>query len=188
LYLQTVPLRFIKTTLLSALNSDGEKTHMKNRFAAVLVAFSLTVGCAQQGGYGNNSYPTVDKQTGGALLGAVGGALAGSQFGKGKGQIATTAVGTLLGAFLGSQVGSSLDRADANYAQESANYAFNTGNAAQWNNPQSGAYGNITPVRTFETNNTFCREFQQTVTINGQAQRAFGTACKQPDGSWKIVQ
>ena len=163
---------------------------MKNRFAAIVLMLSITVGCAQQGGggYNNTPYPTVDKQTGGALLGAVGGALAGSQFGKGKGQIATTAVGTLLGAFLGSQVGTSLDRADANYAQESANYAFNTGSAAQWNNPQSGASGNVTPTRSFETNNGFCREFQQTVTINGQAQRAFGTACKQPDGSWKIVQ
>jgi surface antigen len=162
-----------------------------NRFAVIALVLSVTVGCAQQGGggYGNPSYPTIDKQTGGGILGAVGGALAGAQFGKGKGKLATTAVGTLLGAFMGSQVGQSLDRADANYAQESANYAFNTGNAAQWRNPQTGAAGNVMPMRSFETtDNSFCREFQQTVTINGQAQRAYGTACKQPDGSWKIVQ
>jgi surface antigen len=138
-------------------------------------------------GYGYD-HPSINKRTGGALLGGVGGALIGSQFGKGKGKIATTAIGTLLGAYVGSEAGTSLDRADATYAQESATYAFNTGNAAQWRNPQTGAYGTITPTRTFETQSGSCREFQQTVTINGQAQRAYGTTCLQPDGSWKIVQ
>ena len=31
-----------------------------------------------------------------------------------------------------------------------------------------------------------CREFQQEVTIGGQSEQAYGTACLQPDGSWKI--
>ncbi len=32
-----------------------------------------------------------------------------------------------------------------------------------------------------------CREFQQTVTVGGVARPGFGTACLQPDGSWRIV-
>ena len=32
-----------------------------------------------------------------------------------------------------------------------------------------------------------CREFQQTITIGGQPQRAYGTACRQADGTWRIV-
>ena len=32
-----------------------------------------------------------------------------------------------------------------------------------------------------------CREFQQTVTIGGQTEQAYGTACLQGDGSWKMV-
>jgi hypothetical protein len=32
-----------------------------------------------------------------------------------------------------------------------------------------------------------CREFQQTVTIGGTPQAAYGTTCQQPDGSWKVV-
>jgi len=31
-----------------------------------------------------------------------------------------------------------------------------------------------------------CREYQSTVTIDGRPQRAFGTVCRQPDGSWRI--
>lgn len=32
-----------------------------------------------------------------------------------------------------------------------------------------------------------CREFQQNVVIDGKRQQAHGTACRQPDGSWRIV-
>jgi hypothetical protein len=34
----------------------------------------------------------------------------------------------------------------------------------------------------------YCREYQATQTIGGQPQNVVGTACRQPDGSWRIVQ
>jgi len=36
-------------------------------------------------------------------------------------------------------------------------------------------------------NGQTCREYQTTVTVNGQLQQTHGTACLQPDGSWRIV-
>lgn len=167
----------------------------------VLMVCALTLSlaaCAQPGGggygggYGSGGGgPMISKQTGGAVLGGVGGALAGSQFGKGKGQLAMTAVGTLLGAFLGSEVGSSLDRADNSYANQAGQQAFESARAGQsiaWNNPDSGHGGAVTPMRTYEqAPGQFCREYQQTVVVGGQEQRSFGTACRQPDGSWKVV-
>lgn len=33
----------------------------------------------------------------------------------------------------------------------------------------------------------YCREFQREVIIDGKPEHAYGTACLQPDGSWKIV-
>lgn len=33
-----------------------------------------------------------------------------------------------------------------------------------------------------------CREFQQTVTIGGKTEQAYGIACLQPDGTWEVVQ
>ena len=36
-------------------------------------------------------------------------------------------------------------------------------------------------------NGQTCREYQSTVTVNGQQQPSHGTACLQPDGSWRIV-
>jgi len=32
-----------------------------------------------------------------------------------------------------------------------------------------------------------CREFQQTVSIGGESEEAYGTACLQADGAWKVV-
>lgn len=33
----------------------------------------------------------------------------------------------------------------------------------------------------------YCREFTKVVNVGGQAQNAYGQACRQPDGSWQIV-
>lgn len=35
--------------------------------------------------------------------------------------------------------------------------------------------------------NQQCREYQSTAVVNGQAVPSYGTACLQPDGSWRIV-
>jgi surface antigen len=43
-------------------------------------------------------------------------------------------------------------------------------------------------MRTFQTaSNEYCREFQQTVVIGGEEEQAHGTACRQSNGSWRIV-
>jgi surface antigen len=61
-----------------------------------------------------------------------------------------------------------------------------TGTTSTWRNPDTGHYGEITPTRTWETPSGPCREFQQTIYIDGQAHEGVGTACRQPDGTWKI--
>jgi len=33
-----------------------------------------------------------------------------------------------------------------------------------------------------------CREYQSTTQINGRPQQVYGTACRQPDGSWRVVE
>lgn len=136
------------------------------------------------------SNDTGPKQTGGTILGGIGGAVAGAQFGKGKGNLAMTALGTLLGAYVGSEVGKSLDRADQQYAMQAENraHAAPVGQTISWNNPDSGNSGTYTPVRDGrDQSGNYCREYQTTVNIGGQSEQAYGTACRQPDGSWKVV-
>lgn len=151
--------------------------------AATLAAALALGACATE-----NPGP---KQTGGTIIGAVAGGLAGSAFGKGTGRDIMIGLGTLLGAYVGSSVGQSLDRADklaaAHTAQEALEYQP-SGKTSKWVNPDSGHSGTITPTKTYqESNGTYCREYQQSVTVAGKTQQAYGTACRQPDGTWKIV-
>jgi hypothetical protein len=41
------------------------------------------------------------------------------------------------------------------------------------------------PHRTVD--GRYCREYQATVTVDGMPQPRSGTACLQPDGSWRVV-
>jgi surface antigen len=157
-----------------------------------LAAAALTLAACTQGPNGQMETPLGGtKQTIGTLGGAGAGAFIGSQIGHGTGNLAATAIGGLLGAFIGSEVGKSLDRADQQYMQRTTQTSLENGNIGQampWKNPESGHSGTVTPVKTYQTSSgEYCREFQQTVTVGGQSQQAYGTACRQPDGTWKIV-
>lgn len=148
----------------------------------VAVALGLTVAACEGAG---------QKQQVGTVLGGVAGAVAGAQFGGGRGQLAATAAGALLGALVGSEVGKSLDRADRLAMQQTAQRTLEdepTGTTGEWRNPDSGNAGTITPTRTYQnTDGQYCREYQQTITVGGQVEEAYGTACRQPDGTWQIV-
>jgi surface antigen len=151
---------------------------------AVALSGGLLAGCA--GGYGD--YGT--KQTVGGLGGAALGGLLGSQFGSGTGQLAATAAGVVLGGLVGSEVGRSLDDVDRMRAEEASWQATAApiGQTVVWNNPDSGNSGSVTPLRDgTAANGAYCREFQQTVTIGGRTQQTYGTACREADGTWRVV-
>lgn len=130
------------------------------------------------------------KQTAGTVLGGVGGGLLGAQVGGGRGQLVATGAGAVLGAWLGSEVGASLDSADRMAAQQATYQALEynpTGQTAQWNNPDSGRHGSVTPTRTYETAGQVCREYEHTVVIDGRREVAYGEACRDADGRWRII-
>jgi surface antigen len=155
---------------------------MVKKILSAMVAVALLAGCMNTMG---------TKQGVGSVGGAVAGGLAGSAFGSGTGKLIAVGAGTLLGAFLGSELGSSLDKADQLYANQAAGraYAAPVGQPISWSNPQSGNYGTIVTTRdgVHDTTGAYCREYQQTITVGGRSERAFGVACQQPDGSWKIA-
>jgi len=63
-----------------------------------------------------------------------------------------------------------------------------SGTAASWHNPDAEHSGATVPLKTFQTaDGIYCREFQQTIMVADQPQAGYGTACRQPDGSWQIV-
>ncbi|MDP2123834.1 MAG: RT0821/Lpp0805 family surface protein [Parvibaculum sp.] len=131
----------------------------------------------------------INKQTVGTVGGAVAGGLLGSQVGGGSGRLWATGAGVLLGGLLGSEIGKSLDRADQAYLGQTTYNALETGRTGQpvqWRNPDSGNYGTVTPQAAQQYSGQTCREYSQTIYVEGRSQTAYGTACRQPDGSWQI--
>ena len=64
-----------------------------------------------------------------------------------------------------------------------------TGSASPWQNPDTGNYGTFTPTQTYQRpDGQYCREYTQTISVGGRTERGYGTACRQRDGSWRIVQ
>jgi surface antigen len=130
-------------------------------------------------------------ETVGTLGGAAAGGLVGSQIGHGSGNAAATLAGVLLGGFVGNQLGSAVDENDRKQAgaAEQRAYTAPIGQQITWNDSKNGNSGTITPIKDgYAQNGAYCREFQQSIIIGGQQKQGYGTACQQPDGTWKIVQ
>ena len=176
---------------------------------AAILALGLA-GCTN-GGPSNQQLGT----TTGGVLGAVAGGLVGTQVGSGRGRTAAIIAGTVLGGALGAGIGNRLTQQDNVYAQQTTQQALNTAPVNQpvrWQNPETGTYGDVvatTPVyqqayapqqqqyqqqqQTYGTSysqpqTVDCRDYKQTIFVDNQRyETATGTACRQPDGTWKIV-
>lgn len=156
---------------------------MRKYFLAAVAVLGLGLAGCQT----TNTGP---KEGVGTIGGAVLGGLAGSQIGGGSGRLWTSGAGALLGAYLGGEVGRSLDSADRMAMGQATQRAQSAplGQEITWNNPDSGNSGTITPVRDgTASSGEYCREYQTEITVGGQNETGYGTACQQPDGSWKVI-
>ena len=156
---------------------------MNKLVIATVMSAALLTGCAG----------TYSKQD----TGTAAGALLGGGLAYGLGQNSSnkeiwTVLGIGLGAMLGNHIGQQLDERDRLMMGQSFQTALERApdnQSSSWRNPNTGNSGYTMPTRTVvASNGTPCREFTQTVMIGGQSQQAYGTACRQADGSWKIQQ
>ncbi len=167
----------------------------KFKIIAIILTASMLTACTQPNGAPNSGVMNgggLNKQDIGTGVGAIGGGVIGSTMGRGNGRIATTIAGGLLGGIIGNSVGKSLDNADMaayNSASQRALETAPAGQALPWRNPQSGNSGTITPSNYYQNQEgQYCREYNQTIVVGGQSKQGYGTACRQPDGSWQIAQ
>lgn len=149
---------------------------MKKLTVASLSLSFLLVGCTN-----------INNEGIGALSGGVIGGLVGSQFGGGSGKVAAAAGGALLGAVLGGQIGKSMDKVDRMEMQRALETAP-TGRSVNWSNPDTGYRYTVQPTRTYYRERLPCREYTTRAWIDGRTQLIRGSACRQPDGSWHVVQ
>lgn len=151
---------------------------MKNLFTAcfIFLCSLALVGCQN-----------MSKQDMGVITGGIAGGLLGSTVGKGTGQVVAIAAGTVAGAVIGGAIGKNMDDTDRlkmNRALESNP----VGQPAYWHNARTGANYRIVPTKNVRVGgNEYCREYRSTADIAGKKQQIYGTACRQPDGTWEVV-
>jgi len=157
------------------LHPGGTAGMRQSSFLAMFLASSVLFGgCASEG---------PKQQTGMVIGGALGGLL-GSEVGGGEGRTAAIIAGTLAGAAIGGAVGRSMDDTDRLKAGQTLE-TVRTGVSSTWKNPDTGVAYEMTPTRTVETPTGPCREYTMDAIIGGKKETVYGSACRQPDGTWR---
>ena len=155
----------------------------KSVAGASCVALTLVAaGCAQDG--------TLDRRTLGSGIGAAAGVALGSAIGAGGGRTAAMIAGGLIGSLIGSEFGRLLDENDRLKAEQTAQDAlenYPSGSSATWSNPDKEVYGEVTPEPPYRNAGQICRDYTQTIVVEGRRETARGVACRNPDGTWRIV-
>ena len=145
---------------------------------------SVIAACVALTLFGCTTAPS--KQDQGMLIGAIAGGILGHQVGGGSGQVLATMVGTVAGAAIGGSIGRTMDDYDRmNTAAALEN--VRTGVPSSWVNPDTGYEYVVTPTNTYDSGTGPCREYTMDATIGGRTEQIYGTACRQTDGSWQIV-
>jgi len=156
---------------------------MKNITTPIMILIlTILTGCA--------SLPATN-QTQGTVAGGAIGALLGSTVGDGRGKVWATAAGAIGGALVGSHIGKRLDTRDHQVMQNATYSALEntkSNTKTSWSNPDSGNEGSVIPTNTVEmADGSYCREYTSMVEVGGESETAYGTACRQDDGNWKIA-
>jgi surface antigen len=151
------------------------------RLIAVVLIGASVAACSADSG---------PKEVGGTVGGAAAGAIVGNVLAGSGNRVAGTVIGAAVGGFLGNRIGAALDDEDKRRAYAAQMQALETGPSGApvaWRNPDSGRYGNVVPGPAYEANGATCRSYSQTIYIDGNPQAARGIACRNPDGSWTVV-
>jgi surface antigen len=133
--------------------------------------------------FGCAGYQSQQEKAGMVIGGVLGGVL-GAQVGHGDGRTTAIILGTLAGTAIGGAVGRSMaetDKLKTAHALENVR----TGVPSAWKNPDTGNEYVVVPTRGFDGPTGPCRDYTVDAMVAGSKDKIFGTACRQPDGSWQ---
>ena len=160
------------TELAVARHSTYSRKGISSGFLMLVLLLNVLSGCANQ-------------QQKGTIIGGVAGALIGSVVGDGSGQNVAIAAGAIAGSLIGSSIGQRFDEQD----QGRIAYSMERNQRSSWTNSTTGHRYSVMPSSTLapSSSNQQCREFTVDTEIGNRTETAYGTACRQDDGGWKVI-
>lgn len=127
----------------------------------------------------------------GVLVGALIGGLLGNEIAGRGDRTGATVAGVIVGGTMGAALTNQMSCEDRSYAYRSYYDGFNAGRpntTYNWRNPRNDHRGEFRVGRYYDDPDGFrCATYTQELWINGRRQEADGEACRQPDGTWAIV-
>lgn len=125
----------------------------------------------------------------GVIVGALIGGLLGATISDGR--AAPTVAGIIVGGVAGAALTRNLDCEDRSYAYRAYHDGLNAGypnRTYDWRNPRNGHHGAFRIGDYYYDRYGFrCATYSQSIFVEGRVQEARGHACRQPDGSWVVV-
>ena len=95
----------------------------------------------------------------------------------------------LKGSIIGQRLGPNLDDVSKRAGLQAEYQALERGKPGEsipWTG-SNGVSGFVTPQQTYQVGSQTCRRYEQTISLNGQLQKASGTACREADGAWSAL-
>lgn len=128
---------------------------------------------------------TCNRDAIGTVLGAVAGGVIANQTASEENRTAATVAGVVIGGIVGNTIGRSMDNRDVQCTGQALERVGDRQTIA-WKNSSNGQEYQVTPLRTYNQDGLYCREYvtRATGTTQGESTQ---NACRKPDGSWSMV-
>jgi len=98
--------------------------------------------------------------------------------------------GIIGGGLIMSEIGADLSRRERRTAIDAEYQALESTPAGQpvtWRDERSGRGGTVTAAQPYRVGSQDCRPYSHMIVANGSSRTARGTACRNPDGSWTLL-
>lgn len=97
---------------------------------------------------------------------------------------------SMVGGLINGSIGEGLSAADKRKALEAEYRALEYtqgGQTVTWAGSRASRKGDVVPAQPYRVGSQDCRQYSHTVTVDGTARSARGTACRNEDGSWATL-
>jgi surface antigen len=96
----------------------------------------------------------------------------------------------VIGGISGNEVGLQMSDRERRIAANAEYRALEYGRSGAptgWHYPATGHRGSIVPGRPYQKGSQYCRTYIHTINRGGSLETVKGTACREPNGTWRNV-